>query len=110
MRRRLLEYQCAAFNGVYGQEDDGGDGSSMSVTKDLYAMLDTWQERDITGWELQRIMYERTGRNTYPSTLLKKCREYADMTGAEFKCTCPSESRYHFVPGFGIGKNSYIGG
>lgn len=75
----------------------------MSVTSELYKVLDDMPERTLSGWELFEIMHDITGIKTYPSTLIKRCREYADMTGATFECIDAQNSKYHYVPGFGMG-------
>lgn len=75
----------------------------MTVTKAVYEYLDSLKECDISGWKLYEIMELRTGRKTYPSTLLKICRNYADITGADFDCIDNQKSKYHFIPGVRLG-------
>ena len=75
----------------------------MTIKRTLFDYMDTQGERDISGWQIFREMNQRTGYNTYPSTLLKYLREYADITGAELECIDHENSKYHYVPGCGIG-------
>ncbi len=48
------------------------------------------------GWELQSKMHAETGKNPYPSTLLDYVRDYADVTGSNFKCIDKNKSKYVF--------------
>ncbi len=75
----------------------------MTVKQSLFKFMDDQHERDISGWQLFQEMNRRTGYNTYPSTLLKYLREYADISGAGLDCIDHENSKYHYVPGFKIG-------
>lgn len=70
-----------------------------SIKSQLWEYFDTCGSRLITGWELYRAMADRTGRHTYPETLLQYVREYADVSGAEFVCMDRVKSLYRFKPG-----------
>lgn len=72
----------------------------MSVTQELYKLLDDMKPGRISGWKLYSLMYKRTGRRTYPKTILDMARKYADITGADFLCVDPEKSIYLFRPGF----------
>jgi hypothetical protein len=79
------------------------------VKRQVFSLLDEFPERKISGWELYNIMYNRTNRKTYPSTLLGFLREYCDISGASVECVDRRRSVYHFIPGFKIG-NAILGG
>lgn len=60
--------------------------------------MDGRQPGPITGWELFAAMESRTGKRTYPGTLLQYAREYADIAGATLECVSARESRYQYTP------------
>lgn len=74
----------------------------MTIKAALWNLFDSLTECDISGWRLFDLMYARTGRKTYPQTLLDYCREYADIAGAEFRCIDRERSIYRFTPGVKI--------
>jgi len=74
----------------------------LSVRQSLFAYFDTQGERVITGWQLFAIMESRTGKKTYPETLLGYLRDYCDISAADLECIDATESKYHFVPGYKI--------
>lgn len=74
----------------------------MTIRKALYHFLDDLPECNISGWELHDKMLFLTGKYTYPETLLKSCRVYADASGAEFTCIDRARSLYHYKPGYKI--------
>ena len=66
--------------------------------KELFKLLDSLPECDISGWQLFERMFIRTGKKTYPHTLLNYCREYADISGADFFCIDYQKSKYQYKP------------
>jgi len=70
----------------------------MSIRQSLFAFLDDLPPGNISGWELFDRMRERTGRNTYPATLLDYARDYCDLSGASFDCVDAERSIYHYSP------------
>jgi len=69
-----------------------------NVKKIFYDFLDSVESPIIlSGWEIQKCLYEKTFKHTYPSTLLKYARDYADVTGSDFICLDKKESKYKFV-------------
>jgi len=72
----------------------------MSVTKLVYNFLDNLSDGVvISGWALTNEINSRSGRNTYPSTLLGYCREYCDIVGGEWECLDNQKSIYRFHKG-----------
>lgn len=71
----------------------------MSVRQSLFDYLDARPGGPISGWELFEDMARRTGRKTYPATLLEYCRDYAELSGADFRCIDNQESEYYYTPG-----------
>jgi len=71
----------------------------MSIRQSLFAYLDTLASRDISGWQLFTEIQARTGRNSYPATLLGYAREYSAISGGRFDCVDPDRSIYRFEPG-----------
>lgn len=71
----------------------------MSVRQSLFDYLDARPGGPISGWELFEDMARRTGRKTYPATLLQYAREYAELSGASFDVVDHERSIYHFIPG-----------
>lgn len=68
-----------------------------TVTSVVYDYLDSLQgTRIISGWQLFDTIRGKTGKNTYPTTLLEYCRNYADISGSEFKCIDKKKSIYLF--------------
>lgn len=76
----------------------------MSIRREVFQILDSLPETKITGWNLHEMIYFKTGRKPYPSTLLQYARDYCDISGGELVCIDPQKSIYRFVPGYGIGK------
>lgn len=72
----------------------------MSVTSELYKLLDELEPGQISGWKLFSMMNKRTGKKTYPKNLLDMARRYADITGADFNCIDPDKSIYVYKPGY----------
>ena len=81
----------------------------MTITKTLFDYFDSLSECIISGWDLFEEIRTRTGKNTYPSTLLKMAREYADISGADFICIDTKKSIYKFKPCIRLG-NAIIRG
>ncbi len=78
---------------------------SADVKAEVFAYLDSLPRSDLlTGWELFSEINSRTGIKTYPETILHYCREYADRSGANFRCVDKARSLYHFTPGVKLGK------
>ena len=74
----------------------------MTIKAALWAFLDQLGPGTISGWRLFEEMLARTGRKTYPSTLIEYAREYADFSGAAFECVDPARSVYRYTPGMRI--------
>jgi hypothetical protein len=74
----------------------------MTTKQALYKYLDTLEECNLYGLELQRLINGITGKSTYASTILSYMREYVDIAGAELKCVSNKKSEYHYVPGIKI--------
>ena len=73
---------------------------SMSVTKIVYNFLDNLEDGFvISGWTLTNEINSRSGRNTYPSTLLGYCRAYCDIVGGDWECLDNQKSIYKFHKG-----------
>lgn len=69
----------------------------VNVKKIFYDFLDNVETPAfLSGWEIQKSLYEKTFKHTYPSTLLKYARDYADATGSDFICLDKKESKYKF--------------
>jgi hypothetical protein len=51
----------------------------------------------ISGLHLQKTINSITNKETYASTILDYVRDYADITGSEFKCIHNQKSMYNFV-------------
>lgn len=72
----------------------------MTVTKIVYDFLDNLVDgTEISGWSLTEQINARSGRNTYPSTLLDYCRDYCDIVGGEWECINNQKSIYKFHKG-----------
>ncbi|MBU1081638.1 MAG: hypothetical protein KKB59_14240 [Spirochaetes bacterium] len=71
----------------------------MSVKQVLFEYLDTLAAGSISGWRLFEDIAKRTGRKTYPQTLLDYAREYTELAGAEFNCIDNQKSVYFYKPG-----------
>ena len=67
----------------------------MTAKAQLFAILDTIPERDISGWQLFDMMPDYA----YPSTLLQYAREYCKLSGATITPIDHQKSIYHFIPG-----------
>lgn len=68
-----------------------------NVKKIFYDFLDSVESPIIlSGWEIQKRLYEKTFKHTYPSTLLRYARDYADITGSDFTCLDKKKSIYKF--------------
>ena len=74
----------------------------MTIKAHLWEFLDQLGPATISGWRLFDEMVARTGRKTYPPTLLDYAREYADFSGALLECVDPARSVYRFTPGHKI--------
>lgn len=72
---------------------------NMSIKQDLFEYLDTLDPGTISGWRLFDDIAKKSGRNTYPQTLLEYAREYSRIAGAEFNCIDNQKSIYYFKPG-----------
>lgn len=70
----------------------------MTIRKEVYLYMDKLPECSISGWQLFTVISVRTGKKTYPTTLLNMCRTYADLTGSDFVCIDRKKSIYHFKP------------
>lgn len=71
----------------------------MTIRKEVFLFLDSIQnECSISGWQLYSAISVKTGRKTYPTTLLNICRVYADLTGGDFVCVDRKKSIYKFTP------------
>ena len=76
----------------------------MTVTKTVYNYFDNLKDGTIiSGWELFNIINSKTGKKTYPSTLLHMARNYADESGGELECISVKESKYKFHKGYTLG-------
>jgi hypothetical protein len=71
----------------------------MTIKHAVHQLLDDLPAGLISGWQLFDLAYAATGRKTYPDTLLKYCREYADASGAVFECVDRVKSVYRYEPG-----------
>jgi hypothetical protein len=71
----------------------------MTIKSTIYRLLDDLPAGEISGWLLFDLMYAATGRKTYPDTLLKYARGYADTSGAVFECVDRARSIYRYEPG-----------
>ena len=72
----------------------------MTVTKIVYNFLDNLSDGFIiSGWALTDEINSRSGRHTYPSTLLGYCREYCDIVGSDWECLDNQKSIYKFHKG-----------
>jgi hypothetical protein len=74
----------------------------VTIKASLWAYMDRRPAGPISGWDLFREMKRRTGKNTYPTVLLKYAHDYADRAGALFECINTRESRYEYTPGVKI--------
>ena len=78
----------------------------MSIKQTVFNYLDSIKSpSNFSGWELQQKLKSITGKNTYPSTLLKYAREYADISGSTLKCLDVKESQYSFCRQFSLGNS-----
>jgi len=75
----------------------------MTVKQILFQHLDSCSEKIVSGWDIYDEIKPLTGQETYPTTLIRYCKEYADISGADFFCVNKQKSIYRFIPGFGIG-------
>lgn len=75
---------------------------TKTIKSALFATLDTFPERDLSGWQLYERMLTETGYRTYPSTLLQYAREYCKLSGATMTAIDHNRSVYHFVSGVKI--------
>ena len=74
----------------------------MTVKQALFQYLDSCENKNISGWDLYDIISSTHGTQTYPSTLIKYAKEYADISGASFICVDRQTSMYHFTQGYKI--------
>ena len=64
----------------------------------VYKYLDECESpKVISGLYLQSDINAITNKQTYASTILDYARDYADITGSEFKCIDNQKSMYSFV-------------
>ena len=72
----------------------------VNVTKTVYNFLDSLADKTkISGWELFDKINSKTGKHTYPSTLLGYCRDYCDITGGDWECIDRHNSVYLYHKG-----------
>lgn len=82
--------------------------TTKSVSSYVYDYLDSLEDLSIvSGWQLFDIILAQTDKHTYPSTLLRYCRNYCDMVGGEFECLDRSKSKYRYHKG-AFKLNGYI--
>jgi hypothetical protein len=83
----------------------------MTVSRIVYDFLDNMEDGfEISGWTLTDEINSRSGRHTYPSTLLGYCRDYCDIVGGEWECIDNQKSIYRFHKGkITLGKFSGCG-
>ena len=78
----------------------GYGGFAVKVNRVVYDFLDGLADgTTVSGWGLCEIINSKTGRCTYPSTLLDYCRDYCDITGGEWECVDKGKSIYKFHKG-----------
>lgn len=65
----------------------------------IFAYLDTLGECDICGVVLPDIIASMNGKRPYHGSVLDDCRDYAMISGGEFRCIDNHKSIYHFTPG-----------
>lgn len=69
-----------------------------SVKFYVYKYFDECESpKTVSGLYLQSDINSITGKQTYASTILDYARDYADITGSEFKCVDNQKSMYRFV-------------
>jgi len=66
----------------------------MTLKAVVFETLDNLTEPKVSGWRLFDLVYLRTGRRPYPSTILGYAREWADISGGTFECVDPQNSVY----------------
>ena len=72
----------------------------MTVSRIVYDYLDELVDgTEISGWELTEQINSRSGKHSYPSTLLDYCRDYCDLVGGEWECVDNQKSIYKFHQG-----------
>lgn len=72
----------------------------MTVTKIVYDFLDNLADGvEVSGWSLTEQINAKSGRHTYPSTLLDYCRDYCSITGGDWECVDKIKSIYKFHKG-----------
>ena len=82
----------------------------MTVTKAVYKYLDSFNSKvELSGWQIFEAIKDITGKWTYPSTLIQMCRNYADITGADFECIDNQKSLYRFIPNVKLGNAIIVG-
>jgi len=72
----------------------------MSIRTDVYKMLDALQEQNFSKEGICKEVAIRTGIRPVPRTIMKYCREYADISGACLVCFNKRAGIYHYRPGF----------
>jgi len=69
-----------------------------SVKFYVYKYLDQIESPcQISGLHFQKAINSITGKETYASTILDYIRDYADITGSDFKCENNQKSLYSFI-------------
>ena len=72
----------------------------MTVTEIVYDFLDNLADgTELSGWTLTEEINGRSGRHTYPSTLLGYCRDYCSIVGGNWECIDNQKSIYKFHKG-----------
>ena len=71
----------------------------MTVKAATFEILDNLTVDRISGWQLFDMVRVKTGRNTYPQTLLDYAREWADISGGSFRCVDTVHSVYRIEHG-----------
>lgn len=78
----------------------------MNTKAVVFAFMDRQRAGNLSGWALFDAIERRTGRKTYPETILHYVREYAAISGADFDCIDKAKSLYHYTPGIKLGRRS----
>ncbi len=75
----------------------------MTNRQATFLILDNLSNGNYYGSSLTTLVHtllESKGINKkpYPSTILSYCRQYADISGADFVCISNKESLYNYIP------------
>lgn len=74
--------------------------NGKTISQYVYDYLDSLEDLSVvSGWGLFDIILAQTSIHTYPSTLLRYCRNYCDMVGGEFECIDNQRSKYVYHKG-----------